>query len=86
MISYMVQMNMNDDLDDAEHQLLQYLERSGYSLICEPNLAQAARRLSLNPGRFITDVYEGPEGCMTARISEAGRAVLKSRKRACNIS
>jgi hypothetical protein len=65
-------------MDEAERQLLEYLSGlpRGRALVCEPHLAAAALRMCLRTDRLVTDVYEGPEGCVTVMISQAGRAAL----------
>ncbi len=65
-------------MDEAERQLLEYLASfpKGRSLVCVPDLAAAAKRLALDSRRLLSDVYEGPEGCVTAAITQAGREAI----------
>lgn len=70
---------MADDLNEIERQLLEYLAskpKGAKVLICEPHLSTVAGWLALDTRRLLTDVYEGPGGCRTARITDAGRALV----------
>lgn len=65
-------------MEDVERQLLSYLadQPRGQALVCNPSLVAALREICFRTPALVSDVYEGSDGSMVARITEAGRAAL----------
>jgi len=69
-------------MDDAERQLLEYLadQPRQRGMVCEPSLVAVAERLVFDPRRLLSDVYAGPNGCVLAALTQAGRDALAAIK------